>query len=435
MGAAAGAFLTDYYLVPLNGVLAAQLVGVALNALAGAGALAVARSARMPQKAQPVPRGRESQTAGSSATIVWASTALALSGFAAMGIEILWLRHFTLLLGSFRSVFSLVITVVLLGIGVGSLIGGAFNRSAARPAEALMAVLALFVCAVLGGLAFAHFSVVATRSDLWRNLRPILLEAGLPSILIGCAFPLANAVVQHAEAAVGRRAGVLYLANTIGAVAGSLLAGFVLLPTLGIQTTAAVLTLAAGLAIAPLALTIPSRREKPVLALSLIVVAFAFVGWLRLAPDHVLREAMSPRPPGERVLSLSEGVNEVIEVAEAPGRGRGLITNGHPMSSTAWLDQRYMRALAHVPLLSIGTGARVLVIGFGVGNSTQAAALHSSVERIDVVDLSRSILEHAGYFRDANGGVLGDRRVRVYVNDGRQHLRMVSPAHVQLDHA
>ena len=34
------------------------------------------------------------------------------------------------------------------------------------------------------------------------------------------------------------------------------------------------------------------------------------------------------------------------------------------------------------------------------------------------------MLEHAGYFRDANGGVLGDSRVSVYVNDGRQHLQM-----------
>ena len=138
---------------------------------------------------------------------------------------------------------------------------------------------------------------------------------------------------------------------------------------------------------------------------------------------------MTPQSAGERSLSIGEGVNEIIEVRDAPGRGRGLITNGHPMSSTAWLDQRYMRALAHVPLLSMERTAHVhmLVIGFGVGNTTHAAALHSAVERIDVVDLSRAVLEHAGYFRDVNGDVLGDRRVRVFINDGRQHLQMLAP--------
>ncbi len=64
------------------------------------------------------------------------------------------------------------------------------------------------------------------------------------------------------------------------------------------------------------------------------------------------------------------------------------------------------------------------MIGFGVGNSTHAATLHPSVERVDVADLSRHVLEHASYFRDANHDVLQDRRVTVYVNDGRQHLQM-----------
>ncbi len=81
-----------------------------------------------------------------------------------------------------------------------------------------------------------------------------------------------------------------------------------------------------------------------------------------------------------------------------------------------------MRALAHIPLLSMPAPTRVLVIGFGVGNSTHAATLHPSVERVDVADLSRDILDHAGYFSDANKDVLKDPRVSVYVNDGRQHL-------------
>ena len=83
------------------------------------------------------------------------------------------------------------------------------------------------------------------------------------------------------------------------------------------------------------------------------------------------------------------------------------------MSSTALLDQRYMRALAHIPLLSMAHPARVLVIGFGVGNTTEAATRHPSVERVDVADLSREILGHAAYFREANHDVLGDSRVRI----------------------
>ncbi len=75
-----------------------------------------------------------------------------LCGFAAMGLEIVWLRHFTLLLGGFRAVFSLVLTIVLVGIGAGSLLGGWIDRRTARPAHALMVVQALLVVAALIGL-------------------------------------------------------------------------------------------------------------------------------------------------------------------------------------------------------------------------------------------------------------------------------------------
>jgi hypothetical protein len=74
----------------------------------------------------------------------------------------------------------------------------------------------------------------------------------------------------------------------------------------------------------------------------------------------------------------------------------------------------------------------VLVIGFGVGNTTHAASLHPTVQRVDVADLSRDILDHASYFRDFNRDVLADARVAVYLNDGRQHLQMQPPASYDL---
>jgi hypothetical protein len=132
--------------------------------------------------------------------------------------------------------------------------------------------------------------------------------------------------------------------------------------------------------------------------------------WLRL-PEHYLVDRGLPAVAApERLLAVREGVTDILAITENPGRGRALFTNGHAMSSTAPLDQRYMRALAHIPLLSITAPRRVLVIGFGVGNSTHAATLHPSVQRVEVADLSREILEHANYFCDASHAVL---RIRV----------------------
>ncbi len=116
-GAAAGAFLTDVALVPSLGLANTQFVAVLLNVIAGAGALILARRLAPVRKTAPVARSlRETDDVRQAfRPVAWVSLALMLSGFAAMGLEIVWLRHFTLLLGGFRAVFSLVLTIVLAG--------------------------------------------------------------------------------------------------------------------------------------------------------------------------------------------------------------------------------------------------------------------------------------------------------------------------------
>ncbi|HXH26080.1 MAG TPA: hypothetical protein VNI78_12570, partial [Vicinamibacterales bacterium] len=274
LGAAAGALLTDFALVPAYGLRATQLIAVALNLGAGAGALWLASRGAAPPR---VPSKRRvavdtaAATAGGPLLVVVVGLVLALSGLAAMGMEIVWFRHFTMMLGQFRAVFSLLLAIVLVGIGVGALLAGALVRRRAEAAAGwFMAVQASFVAAVLLGLYVADSSALdamlraapAVRAglgqagpavqqpgalvELWFNARPMLIEVALPALLMGFSFPLGNALVQRAEPAVGRRCGALYLANTLGAVAGSLATGFVLMPRLGLQTTATVLMLASA---------------------------------------------------------------------------------------------------------------------------------------------------------------------------------------------
>jgi spermidine synthase len=470
-GAALGCFLADFLLVPASGLLGAQLVAVCFNVVAAAAAffLARKRSHHIHLKADLKVRTIPGRSAGPQAcpasplAIPLTSLALAMSGFAAMGLEILWFRHFSILLGGFRAVFSLLLTVILAGIGAGSLASSFLFRRTSRPdpsaegaraARWFMLAQGLFVVFTLLGLAAADASaiehaVMANRvhqvvepglqvlSELWFNARPILLEVGLPALLMGCSFPLANGVIQRTERSVGRHAGVLYLANTCGAVCGSLTAGFLFLPIIGMQGSAALLMAVAGLAVVPLYVATRRAPGRDVVSTgtsgatvvticSLLTAGIAVVLWSLLPPAYIVTRA-APQLGNERVLTRSEGLTEVIAVADVAGSGRTLLTDGHPMSSTSWLSQRYMRALVHVPLLSRDNPATALVIGFGVGNTTHAATLHPSIRRVEVADLSRGILGHAGYFADANRDVLNDPRVIVYVNDGRHHLQMQQP--------
>ena len=456
-GAAVGCFLTDFTFVPAWGLLETQLIAVSLNAIAGVGALALSARAKAqgpkPKAQSPKRAVRIPNPESRIPAVAPVAIALALSGFAGLGMEILWFRHFSIMLGAFRAVFSLLLTVILVGIGAGALIAGPLQRRARNPGLSLMAIQSLFVAFTLAGMWFADSSVIdrtvssavsafgaATAVDqiasptaldeLWFNLRPMLLEVAVPALLMGFSFPLGNALIQRAEPSVGSRAGALYLANTAGAVAGSLVAGFLLLPSLGLQASTSVLMIVAAVGLIPLYLAagIPDPRSL----IPAVAAAVAIAAWLWLPSDYISLRAL-PRPePNERVLNQSEGVNEIVTVTETTGKGRRLMTNGHAMSATWPLSQRYMRALAHVPLLMTDHPTRVLVIGFGVGNTTAAATLHPSIQRVEVADLSRNVLDHASWFTGSNANVLRDGRVSVYVNDGRHHLQMQPPASYDL---
>ena len=448
VGAALGCFLTDFALVPSVGLFRTQMIAVALNVAAGAGALALAAISR---DASPVsPKAKSSRRSSEvvplpnqpPSTIVLASIALGLTGFAALGMEILWFRHATILLGGFRAVFALLLTVVLTGIAIGAYAGGVLARRTPHAASWLMLTQALFTVTTVAGFLLASAKPleaavnVATGaasplSEIWFDIRPLLLLAGVPSILMGISFPLANALVQQAESLVARRAGGLYLANTIGAVIGSIATGFLLLPWLGIQGSVAILAAASALAIVSLYLCSRSADERSAVSrrsasMSLLATGAAVAACVMVPGDIVISRALGTAGDTRHILSQREGLTEVVTIAETSD-GRLLMTNGHAMSSTARLSQRYMRALAHVPLLMMDNPASVLVIGFGVGNTTHAAALHPSVRRIEIADLSRGILDHASYFDEANHGVLKERRVNVFVNDGRQHLQIQNP--------
>jgi spermidine synthase len=469
-GAALGALLTDLSLVPGVGVLGTQLVAAALNTAAGIGALVLLRRGDLGvrRQAPAEPEGPQAEAAPIDARarrlLILTATALFLSGLAAMGIEMLWFRFLTQINGAFRSVFSLMLAVILVGIWLGSTTGGWLNRRYGKPVVMfILAQAALVVCtlALLSLIDHARLYlnyraqiraefVAASAGDrslmaVVALLRSIVPVVALPAFLMGFTFPVANAHAQRATEAVGARAGGLYLGNTLGNVVGSVAVGFVALPHIGIRYTTLALTCCAALSVVPMYLsaralpddTKPNKSQREqlrrVFVAGLAIAGLAIVGFMQLPPQLLLSPAV-PRAnyPGLVTVLMSEGLNETLAVAEVPGVRRALYTNGHPMSANGGGSQRYMRAFSHIPLLHLDNPTDVLVICFGVGNTLHAASLHPSVERLEVADLSRNVLEHGSYFKATNRDVLSHPKVKVFVNDGRQHLRMQPPERYDL---
>src|SRR5262249_58802351 len=170
---------------------------------------------------------------------------------------------------------------------------------------------------------------------LWASVLAIARELGVPALMMGFAYPLANAIAQDTAHAVGRRAGLLCVANTVGAVVGSLAVGFWLLPALGMQRTVTMLALAVLAGVAPLCAAARSsrapqqRRVAWAPAGAMLVLAVAVVVWARLPADFLVNRTLWPLRPGEQRLGGSEGLTDGGAVKELAGEGRGRVPNGH----------------------------------------------------------------------------------------------------------
>ena len=426
LGAAMGALATDLWAVPTLGLRLTQ-VGAACFGLAAA---ALAVGAR-----QAVATGAEREPAGTGTAprttlpLPRVAGALALAGFAAMGMEVAWFRFFASALGPYRAVYACLVAVILVGWAFGGLVAGRVRgwspvtlfagAQAAVAALVLVGVHAHDSRALLErqfALAAVGAGSLATGAQLV-NLVTIAIGVLPAAIMMGAAFPMANALAHAGTERVGRRIGGLWLAVTAGNALGALATGLLILPALGLQNT--MLCLAAVAALAPIVL---SPRPRFLLALVPVLLA-AFV-----SPTRLVRSSFPyGRLEAEGVLDIREGVNETIVVTGTVGGPARLWTNGHPMSSTTDHAQRYMRLLAHLPLLAMDDPRRALVICFGVGNTAHAASLHP-LERLDIAELSADVLADARWFSFANHDVLQDPRVAVYVDDGRHVLQRFPPA-------
>jgi predicted membrane-bound spermidine synthase len=162
-----------------------------------------------------------------------------LSGFAALLYQVVWQRVLFSVYGIDITSVTVVVTVFMLGLGVGSLVGGALSERMRSRALLLFAVLEAGI-GLFGFFSLALFEFVAGQTLELSRVATGVVAFGLllvPTTLMGATLPL---LVSHATARshnVGRSVGALYFANTLGAAVGAFAAGLFLLGLLGLANT------------------------------------------------------------------------------------------------------------------------------------------------------------------------------------------------------
>ena len=143
VGAVAGSLVAGYYLLRVYDMPTATYAAVALNVVVALIALALSKVAPY---TPPTPTTEIGGKAGSGVTLVY--VAIALSGFTALGGEVVWTRLLSLLFGGTAYTFSLILAVFLIGLGIGSTIGSELARRVRSPRTAL-GWCQVFICVAI----------------------------------------------------------------------------------------------------------------------------------------------------------------------------------------------------------------------------------------------------------------------------------------------
>ncbi|MEX1653565.1 polyamine aminopropyltransferase [Streptomyces pseudovenezuelae] len=327
---------------------------------------------------------------------------------------------------------SVVLSVMVFAMGIGSLAAKRLRRHAAVAFGALEALLAL----VGGCSAMALYAVFAWTGGwggVWASGPRWLLVAFSLAIglLIGAEVPLLMDLIQRIRRQdAGGAVADLFAADYVGALVGGLAFPFLLLPLLG-QLTGAMLTGAVN-AIAGGALVLGLfRRDLTHRARWLLLVAnLAVLGVLATATvlvddfERAAREAVY----GKDVrVALQTGAREIALTGGTDGRPLDLYVDGR-LRVSGRDEDRYHEALVH-PAMD-GPHARVLVLGGGDGLAVREVLRHPGVRRVDVVALDSAVVDLAR--RDPalsrlNDHAYGDARVHVSTADPFRRLRGPAP--------
>ena len=456
IGAATGAVLTGFVLLPLLGLFGTTLIGVVLNAVAAIGALLLRRgpfgSAERESRSVIAdlkgPRRAAHLSHPSQPThLLLASSALAVSGFVALVYEVTWTRILAMILGPTTYAFSAMLVAFIGGLAIGSAIAAAAVPRIRRPglwlgvAMMATAAIALVACARVDSLPLAIAAAAgrpnASFTSVFAVQTGLAIALQMPmTIALGTTFPLAIAVASPAREDMPADAAAIYTANTAGAIVGALAASFVLIPRLGLQASvqiASVAAIATGLGVAWRSLRVggiglPLGRIGATLAAVAATVLAVFIppwnhermanGAYRFAPSLAAGDVETGLEAGH-LSYYGEGAAGTVSVKQLLGV-TSLAIDGKVDASNGG-DMLTQKLLAHLPLLLHDNPRSVYVIGLGSG-VTLGSALRHPIERATVSEISPEVVAASEAFAKENHEALHDPRTRLIVGDGRSHL-------------
>ncbi len=476
-GAVVGALIAGFILLPQIGVLRSQLLAVGANLVIAAAAFLLDRRVHLvgaePAAApEAVARDTGSRHADSRDTTpsivapadVWplrlAFFGTFVSGLCALALEVMWTRGIGIAIGTTTYSFTIMLAAFLVGITLGS------TLHALVPLRRVPEALQFGVVLALVGATSAMVSQLVPRlpqiavelnarfyggAQGIRALSTLILSFVVmlvPATLMGIAFPLAGRARARLRAQFGRSVGDTVGLNTLGGIIGPLVAGFVLIPQLGLQRGMLFicgLNLGYGLLVLSVHVATHGARRQRALrfvgaaaAVASVALGLALPRLLPAWDLHTMAAFQNNvtlgyanaegvidvrgQLAGTQVLYYEEGRTSTVSVSEAQ-QSRAVLINGKSVATDHHSDLHHEYMLGHLPTLLHPQPRTALVIGLGAGLTLGGVTAHPEVEEITLVEIEEAVVGAARVFGDLNGDAVDDARVEVVVQDGRNYLK------------
>lgn len=461
LGAVLGTLFCGFYLLETIGLQSSLIVGVVLDIIVAGWAIYLYYTTQEVNVEKTSEKSGESEsqfslTARQHKVVIWLA---GISGFTAMAYEIIWLRLLIPVLSSTTYSFTIVLSIFILGITIGSFLVYKFSSRIKNSYRFLGLIQLGILLSIIAGLPlyerlpyFIWNAIGDPNIDhhsygyyIFIQLFFVFLILIVPTILMGMSLPIASRLSVNKVEESGSGVGKIFSINTLGTVTGSLITGLALIPWIGLFSTLLVILLM------NLILSLRILLEKEVLSKSkkIIVVGVSLLicllsisstsqsKWIytiflsetprkinRMPPPNSYSEFLEKSQYHDSLLFVLEGPNGIFIVGENDG-DRYLFTNGKGDASTVG-DLRTQVSLGLTPVILHENPKDVMVIGFGAGTTIGHVLGHPSVKHAVVAEISKEVLKASAHFSSINLSPLKRSNLEVISDDGISALRLSS---------
>ncbi len=448
-GAVAGCLFTQLFAIKHLGVQGTTWSAVLINALVFLACFifkpqATAKAPDSPSKIISQASDKKRSEPEPDRVLAWLLLGIFFySGMASLASEIIWTRVLVFPMGSTLYSFALILATFLFGIALGSLISEKMLKDSRLIMKFLLIELAIAIVCIgilplfdnlsewtqMADRIFYDLDGSAGQTLFIRSIFAFGLML-LPTLGFGLLFPLASRINLNLFGSVSRTLGNSYAVNTLGAVAGTVLAPFVLIPLFGIRLSIFVIysILIILCSIAWIRhFRIRSTRLVGVTALSIACLTGGFfwsnplISTDRHGEGNMARMEINVDQESVRLLDYKEGNFSTLSVVEDKrSKARTLYVDGFSTAtvSNSIGGSAYMQAMGFLPMILHPDPKKAMVICFGTGNTMGTVAQFPDVQ-VDGVEIDRNVMGLAHWFSRWNHDVLDRPNVQMSIQDGR----------------